>query len=118
MVARYDYLKQILINLIKNACEAMAGKGGNLQIETHDYLYQQGKEFIEIVITDSGAGIPPQIMAALFQPVASTKGGSHSGLGLSIVRSLVDELQGSISCRSSEQRGTRFQLLLPRELKL
>lgn len=115
VVSRRNTLKQILINLMKNAIEAM-GAAGELRLRTQDYVYFDDRAFIEIVVSDNGPGIAPHILAQLFQPVQSTKGGEHSGLGLSIVNSLVKQLDGRISCRSNETHGTRFQLLLPREL--
>lgn len=115
VVSQRNTLKQILINLMKNAIEAM-GAEGTLSVCSQDYVYLDDRAFIEIVISDNGPGIPPHILAQLFQPVQSTKGGEHSGLGLSIVNNLIKTLHGRISCRSNETSGTRFQLLLPREL--
>ncbi len=115
VVTRYDLLKQVLLNLIKNACEAM-DEGGRLELGTQDYVYWHDRECIEIVVSDSGPGIPPHVLANLFKPVSSTKGEGHAGLGLSIAKNLMEEMEGFIGCRSSETRGTRFQLLLPREL--
>jgi nitrogen-specific signal transduction histidine kinase len=51
-------------------------------------------------------------MRRLFSPVSSTKGAGHSGLGLSITKKLIDEIGGSILCKSNKS-GTRFQLLIP-----
>ncbi len=115
VVTRYDLLKQVVLNLVKNACEAMQ-QGGRLTLATQDYIYWNDRECIEIVVSDSGPGIPPHVLANLFKPVPSTKGEGHAGLGLSIAKNLMDELEGFISCRSSEKKGTRFQLLLPRDI--
>lgn len=115
IVTRYDLLKQVMLNLVKNACEAMVD-GGHLILSTQDYVYWHDRECIEIVISDTGSGIPPHVLANLFRPVTSTKGEGHAGLGLSIAKNLMDELESFISCRSSETKGTRFQLLLPRDL--
>ena len=104
--------KQIYTNLIKNAVEALPANG-KLMVYTHDYVNVDGKQHIEISIADNGPGINDDILPRLFTPVESTKGGNHAGLGLSIVRSLVNELHGSISCRSSE-KGTSFHILLPK----
>ncbi len=104
--------KQIYTNLIKNAVEALPANG-KLMVYTHDYVNVDGKQHIEISIADNGPGINDDILPRLFTPVESTKGGNHAGLGLSIVRNLVNELHGSISCRSSE-KGTSFHILLPK----
>lgn len=104
------------MNLIKNAVEAMEG-GGSITITSCDQVNVDGRPFVEIKVSDSGAGIPETVMRELFRPVSSTKGREHAGLGLTIVKRLVDELGGSIACRSAPGSGTRFQLLLPRRLK-
>jgi signal transduction histidine kinase/HD-like signal output (HDOD) protein len=107
------HIKQILTNLMKNAVEAMPN-GGKLSIETRANSYLNGKQHIEIQITDNGPGIDREIMDQLFTPVTTTKDSSHSGLGLTIVKNLIDELSGSINCTSKAGAGTRFQLYLPR----
>jgi len=106
-----DKLKQILINLLKNAAEAIEDKG-TIHIGTRDNIYQEQQCFVEITIKDSGSGIAPTVLQKLFSPVDSTKEG-HSGLGLVVVNNLVKELGGSISCFSSST-GTEFKILLPR----
>lgn len=108
-------LKQVVTNLIKNAVEAMQD-GGELSIRTHDHINIGGREYVELSIGDTGPGIPPEIMAKLFTPVDSTKGNNHSGLGLTIVNNLINELKGSISCRGRSGGGTEFLIHLPRLL--
>jgi nitrogen-specific signal transduction histidine kinase/HD-like signal output (HDOD) protein len=107
-----DQLIQILVNLMKNAGEAMPD-GGALQISTRAGILRNGKEYIEITLKDNGPGIPPQVMEHLFKPVSSTKGEGHAGLGLSIVKDIVDNMNGWIFCQSDEASGTAFQVLLP-----
>jgi signal transduction histidine kinase len=104
------------INLIKNAVEAMEGRG-SIAISSCDQVNMDGRPFVEIKVSDSGPGIPEAVMRELFRPVTSAKGRGHAGLGLTIVKRLMDELGGSIACRSAPGGGTRFQLLLPRRLK-
>ncbi|MFO7830359.1 MAG: HDOD domain-containing protein [Desulfuromonadaceae bacterium] len=106
-------LKQVLINLLKNAAETMP-PGGEVWITTTDRVYRNQRQYVQINISDNGPGINEDILENLFQPVNSTKQG-HSGLGLAIVKYLVDEIDGEISC-SSSNAGTRFQILLPRIL--
>lgn len=103
-------VKQILQNLTKNAAEAMP-EGGKLQIVTRR-LQSGADTWIEIRIEDSGHGIPAAIRAKLFQPVASSKGGEHAGLGLSIVHGLVRGLGGSIECEARPD-GAAFIIHLP-----
>ena len=105
-------IKQIYTNLINNAVEALPANG-KLMVYTYDHVNVNGKEHIELVVTDDGPGIEEFILTRLFTPVDSTKGENHAGLGLTIVKNLVTELKGSISCRSNEN-GTSFHILLPK----
>jgi signal transduction histidine kinase len=84
---------------------------------TQDYVYFNEREYVELEVRDDGPGIPPHVLARLFEPIESSKGAGHSGLGLSIVKSLVAQLGGVVSCKSSERRGTTFRILLPREIE-
>ncbi len=106
-----DILKQILVNLLKNAVEAMP-KGGHIEINNNRRVDRDGRVFFELCIKDNGPGIPADVLAKLFTPVRSTKAGQNRGIGLSIVHGLVKRLNGLISCRST-QAGTVFELLLP-----
>ncbi|MCG8084477.1 MAG: HDOD domain-containing protein [Candidatus Thiodiazotropha taylori] len=116
ITSRRGHIKQILTNLIKNAVEAMP-EGGKLSIATRDNAYLNGKAHIEIEVVDSGPGIDAEIMDQLFLPGKSTKDSSHSGLGLAIIKSLMDELSGVVNCTSNSNSGTRFQLFLPRSTR-
>lgn len=108
-----DKLKQVILNIIKNAVEASAG-GGKIDISTRDNFFQNGRHYVEITISDDGPGIAEGILKNLFHPVTSTKEG-HSGLGLSIVKTLMDEMSGSISCYSKQDEGTEFKIFIPRQ---
>lgn len=110
VIADPDKLKQALLNLMKNAFEAMAG-GGVLRVSTARWSGGEGGQ-VEIVLEDTGPGLPPEVERHLFQPVSSTKGGRHFGIGLSIAAQLVREMNGSIHCHSSRD-GCRFRILLP-----
>lgn len=109
--ANKNTIKQIITNIIKNAVEAM-GPGGDLGISTRN-ININGRGFIDIEIRDTGPGIPEDIMKHLYSPVTSTKGKGHSGLGLSIVKNLMDGMGGLISCRTSAS-GTIFNIQFPR----
>ncbi|WP_250657556.1 HDOD domain-containing protein [Alkalimarinus coralli] len=106
-----NHIRQVLTNLIKNATEAMES-GGEIHIKTSRNINVNGRDFVEIIVCDRGPGIPEAVLSKLFQPVESTKGQGHSGLGLSITKNLVTEMGGNISCRSSE-KGTEIQVLIP-----
>jgi len=108
---RADALKQILVNLVKNSIEAMP-TGGEIQIVNSGHVNRDGRLYAELCVRDNGPGMSPEILAHLFSPVRSTKGGGHQGLGLSIVHSLVIKAQGLITCRCGK-KGTAFEILLP-----
>jgi len=121
VAADENSLKQIFINLIKNAAEAMPD-GGKLYVETGyagsgDALAAAGDAsksgFAEITIRDDGPGIPENIKSRLFEPFVSTKGGKNRGLGLSIVHNIIQELHGTIVCESGKNTGTQFIVTLP-----
>ncbi len=119
-------IKQIVINLVKNAAEAM-DDGGNVYVETrscstdkigHGQKADEHLLGIEIIIRDDGPGLPGKVRSQLFEPFTSTKGKGHSGLGLSIVHTLVTELKGSVTCTSGKEKGTLFTLTLPIKQRL
>jgi len=105
-----DPLKQVLFNLAKNAVEAMS-HGGHLKFTTR-MVDAGGLRQVEIEVTDTGPGLPEHVHAHLFEPVVSSKDGDHAGLGLSISRSLVARMGGSLACESGSQ-GARFLIRLP-----
>ncbi len=113
--ANPDLLKQIVLNLIKNAVEVL-GSQGRIGIESAGPVLQEGRSHVLLRVFDDGPGIPAEIRERLFQPVATFKGGEHAGLGLAIVGELVTRLQGRISCHSSET-GTLFELALPTAIR-
>ncbi len=112
VVAGENALKQILVNLVKNAAEAMGDKGGTITLGTRTRIYLHDRFYAQISVRDDGPGIPMDLMLRLFKPGASTKGGAHAGSGLGIVRRLVEEMGGQIGCRS-ETRGTAMEILIP-----
>jgi HD-like signal output (HDOD) protein/signal transduction histidine kinase len=107
-----DILKQILVNLVKNAIEALAESGGRIEIASRGHVNRERKLYLELVVSDTGPGLAREVLANLFSAVKSTKPGAHHGLGLSIVHSLVKKLHGDIACRSG-RTGTSFEILLP-----
>lgn len=113
IAASADIVRQILMNLLKNAVEAMpAAVGGKIEIANKGILHRDGKLYLELSVRDNGPGIPGDILATLFTPGRSTKHGPNRGQGLAIVNSLVRQIDGMITCRSSKT-GTSFELLLP-----
>ena len=106
-----DTLKQILVNLIKNAVEAMP-RGGRIEIISNGRVQRDGATFFELCVKDNGPGIPQEQRARLFSPVQSTKSGTNRGIGLSIVHGLVQKLGGRIVCVSTSA-GTVFEICFP-----
>ncbi|MDY6905242.1 MAG: HDOD domain-containing protein [Thermodesulfobacteriota bacterium] len=117
VVTNPTMIQQILTNLIVNAVEALDAMQGDgiIDVTTRDRVNLSGKTFVEVVIKDNGPGIVPDVLQHLFHPVKSTKGEGHAGLGLNIVRNLVAEISGEISCHSLRGAGTEFSLLIPRK---
>lgn len=110
-----DAIKQIMINIVKNASEAMPD-GGRIDIATSLVGAESGNNSgVEIVIRDNGPGLPESIEKNLFKPFSTTKGEGHSGLGLSIVHKAVSILGGKITCKSKQSEGTTFTVFLPLE---
>ncbi len=109
-----DGIKQIVLNLLKNASEAMDGKGR--VVVTTELVQDADKETgssIIIKIEDNGPGLPKLVEENLYMPFISTKGIGHSGLGLSIVSKAVGDLGGKINCSSEPGQGTSFEIVLP-----
>jgi signal transduction histidine kinase/HD-like signal output (HDOD) protein len=118
-----DALKQVLINLIQNAAEAM-NHGGLLTLRTKKHevealedkdLANGASDLVEISVIDNGQGIPDDMRARLFEPFVGTKEDGHAGLGLSIVHSLIQSYGGQITCESNPAGGTTFKIILPVE---
>jgi signal transduction histidine kinase len=110
-----DAIRQILLNLVRNAVEAFEARGsiGAITVTTQDGVNLQGRPYVEMAVADDGPGLPKDLRAGLFQPMASTKGGGHAGLGLAIAKNLVDELGGCVIHRPNTGGGTVFLVLLP-----
>ena len=102
-----ESLHQVFLNLVNNSCDAMPN-GGELEIATR-YLPQNQQ--VEIMFSDSGAGIAPNVVEHLFEPMFTTKQ-SGSGLGLVIARDIIAEHRGRIELVSGSS-GAVFLLALP-----
>jgi len=110
VVARVDrdQLTQVLVNLVKNAEEAMADKGGALRVRVKG---TDGDAVIEV--EDSGPGIPPEHRARIFEPYFTTKDGG-TGLGLAIAARILQEHGGKLEVGGEPGQGARFSVVLPR----
>ena len=106
-----DKLKQIIMNLLLNALEATPA-GGTVRLETAAVTNNWRERFLEILVADSGPGIPAERLDELFEPMETDKGEGHAGLGLSIVKNLTESLEGFITYKSGTL-GATFQISLP-----
>ena len=101
-----DQFRQVLINLIQNAADAMPD-GGQLKIAT-----QAVNSHLELTVSDTGSGIPPALLPKIFDPFVTTKPDGN-GLGLAMVYSILQAHRGSIRATSQPNRGTTFTVSLP-----
>ena len=102
-------LNQVFLNLLKNARDAMNGRGGTI----HVTLVDEG-DALAVRIRDEGHGIPEEMRQTLFEPFCTTKGaGEGSGLGLSISRNILFAEGGSLSLLETSDYGTTFEVRLP-----
>lgn len=110
-------IKQVLMNLILNAIDAMGEKGGRLAVTTRHVTRLDGTRWIQIEISDTGCGIAPADLPHIFDPFFTTKHESTehvgTGLGLSIVHQIIQEHAGTVEARSTVGQGTTFILTLP-----
>jgi signal transduction histidine kinase/putative methionine-R-sulfoxide reductase with GAF domain len=103
-----EQMKQVVLNLLLNALQAMPG-GGRLRLSGQ---VLEDNRWIQLSIQDTGVGILPEDMNKLFDPFFSTKEGGV-GLGLSIAHRILDQHRGKIQAESTPGRGTLFTLWLP-----
>jgi signal transduction histidine kinase len=106
-----DQLKEVLVNLLTNACEAM-GSRGSIIIQEGETFHQSIGQVVTIQVSDNGPGIPESIQDKILQPFFSTKE-EGTGLGLSIAVRILSEHGGWLDLESREGRGTTFTINLP-----
>lgn len=112
--ADVQQLNHLFMNIVLNAAEAMEGKG---ELSARSYLLPGGDR-VCIEISDTGPGIPGEILPHIFEPFFTTKEqGKGTGLGLSLVYSIVENHEGNIKARSNPGEGTTFIIELPFEAK-
>lgn len=108
IVAAPDRLAQVFLHLIDNATEAMKGTG-KLGVATRAVGSQ-----VEIDVADSGPGIVDELIPVIFDPFVTTKtAGESGGIGLTVVRRIVDDLGGTVKVRSKPGAGAVFTVVLP-----
>jgi len=111
-------MHQIIVNLCNNAQYAMP-KGGTLTVGLKEILSsqknnEQDQTFLELSISDTGMGMDKEILDKIFDPFFTTKEvGEGTGLGLSVVHGLVEQMGGSITTTSKLGKGSTFRILIP-----
>ncbi len=106
-----DQLKEVLVNLIVNACEAM-GDGGRILITEEEGTTDPVGRVVVIRVSDFGPGIPEAIKERIFEPFYTTKQ-EGTGLGLSIAARIIKEHHGCLSVKCRPQKGATFTITLP-----
>lgn len=104
-----DQFRQVVANLVQNASEAMPeGRSGRVEVLAEG----GGSDPLRILVRDDGAGMPPEVVQRIFQPMFTTKT-KGTGLGLAIVSNIVTKHQGTIAVQSAPGTGTTFTITLP-----
>ncbi len=103
-------LRQALVNLLANAVQAMP-RGGEVQIRLASEP-RRGQPFVRLEVTDSGPGVPAALSEKVFQPFVTTKA-TGSGLGLAVVKRIVEAHHGDVELTSEPGKGATFTLWLP-----
>ncbi len=113
---------QVLMNLCTNAAHAMEDSGGVLTVSMKDLSFDKENspigmkagDYVEIKVSDTGSGIAPEIIDSIFEPYFTTKEpGEGTGMGLAIVRGVIESYDGKISVASQLPKGTTFTTYLP-----
>ena len=123
--ANHTQIQQVILNLCANATHAMREKGGVLEIGLSDhYLDSRGAgefetpkpgRYLRLTVTDTGYGIPPDVIDKIFDPYFTTKEtGEGTGMGLSVAHGIVKSHGGDITVESEPEKGTTFHVLLPK----
>lgn len=106
-----DKLRQVLLNVLLNALDALGAEGGTVSISS-----SSTQDTALITIDDSGSGVPPDLRAQILEPFFTTKGErGGTGLGLAVSVGLVEELRGTLEIAEATLGGARFQIGLPLE---
>ncbi len=103
-------LTQVFVNLITNACEALRPAGGVVTLGVHT---DPSRSNVIFTVADSGPGIASEHVSRIFEPFFTTREDAGTGLGLTIVRQIVDKHRGSVSVRSQPGNGCTFTIVLP-----
>lgn len=127
---RFDEAKiqQALTKVLENAVESLPGGVGQVVVQTHNVELSDAAQdcnvrlaagtYVCVEISDTGAGIEPEVLPRIFEPFFTTKGEGHRGLGLALVYGIVSNHGGGIAISSQSGSGTSARVYLPAEKKL
>ena len=101
-------MQQVFLNIVNNSVAAVTD-GGKIDIS----IVSAEVNFVAVVVTDNGSGIPKENLKNIFEPFFSTKGEFGTGLGLSITKDIIEKLGGRIDVKSQVNKGTSFTATLP-----
>jgi HD-like signal output (HDOD) protein/signal transduction histidine kinase len=107
-----DGLRQVVLNLVKNAVEARA-RDGEIMISSHHFVNIDGKAYAQFTVADRGRGVDAITRSLLFSASTSTKRGANRGLGLSVVAEILGNFDGHIKYLETEGGGATFEVLIP-----
>ncbi len=115
-----DQINQVFLNMLVNAAQAIAEKLGENPVQDKgliDIKTSHDKDWVEVTIGDSGAGIPAAVIKRIFDPFFTTKEvGKGTGQGLAIAFDVINKHKGTITCESEPGKGTKFTIRLPTNL--
>jgi two-component system NtrC family sensor kinase len=103
-----NQIQQVVVNLLLNAADAIGTEGGSIRATTR----RVPSSSIELLLKDSGCGIPPEDLPRIFEPFFTTKGNHGTGLGLAVSWGIVEAHGGSLEVQSELGHGTTFTLRL------
>jgi signal transduction histidine kinase len=108
-----EQLHLALLNLCKNACDAMPAAGA-ISIAARNLCDRSGCSWVEIAVADDGFGMRPDVLSRIFEPYYTTKEpGKGTGLGLAEVKRFVERSGGMVAAESAENEGTTVRLFFP-----
>jgi signal transduction histidine kinase/HAMP domain-containing protein len=103
-----NQLKQVFLNIINNAVDALPEGGGEINIRTFN-----NNKNVTVEVSDNGYGIPDDVLSRIFEPFFTTKREKGTGIGLSISHKIIQSHKGKIDIRSEEHVGTKVIITLP-----
>jgi signal transduction histidine kinase len=101
-----DMLRQVFLNLLRNGAEAL-GPGGGTEVGL-----ERSEDTVDVTVADNGSGIPTELQERVFEPLFTTRS-EGTGLGLTIVKRIVEAHGGTVQVQSEPGAGTRIRVRLP-----